>query len=118
MLWDKKIIFISENRRYKSYRMSNSEQVATVGPQMVAGICYWNKVAAATSHNHTYHAPVPNSIFLSWPSKTLVECTALCISELKLSDCHWRAFISYNVGSKFGMYMTSKQRLCINLQHV
>jgi len=51
---------------YKSYRMSNTEQVATVGPQMVVGTRYWNEVAAATyflievaaatSHNHTYHA--------------------------------------------------------------
>ena len=30
--------------------MSNAEQVATVGPQMVAGIRYRNEVAA-TSHN-------------------------------------------------------------------
>ena len=38
---------------YKSYyRMSNTEQVATVGPQMVVGIRYRNEVAAATSHNH------------------------------------------------------------------
>jgi len=33
---------------YKSYRMSNTEQVATVGPQMVVGTRYWNEVAAAT----------------------------------------------------------------------
>ena len=44
---------------YKSYRMSNTEQVATVGPQMVAGIRYRNEVAAATSHNHAYRAVVP-----------------------------------------------------------
>ena len=41
---------------YESYRMSNTEQVATVGPQMVVGTRYWNEVAAATSHNHAYHA--------------------------------------------------------------
>jgi len=51
---------------YKSYRMSNTEQVATVGPQMVVGTRYWNEVAvatyflievaAATSLNHAYHA--------------------------------------------------------------
>ena len=34
---------------YKSYRMSNTEQVATVGPQMVAGIRYLNEVAAPTT---------------------------------------------------------------------
>ena len=66
MLLDQKIIFISENRMYKSYRMRNTEQVATVGPQMVAGIRYRNEVAAATyflievaaatSHNHAYRA--------------------------------------------------------------
>jgi len=39
---------------YKSYRMSNTEQVATVGPQMVVGIHYQNEVAAGTSHNHAY----------------------------------------------------------------
>jgi hypothetical protein len=33
---------------YKSHRMSNTEQVATVGPQMVMGICYRNEVAVAT----------------------------------------------------------------------
>ncbi len=51
---------------YKSYRMSNTEQVATVGPQMLVGTRYWNEVAAATyflievaaatSHNHAYRA--------------------------------------------------------------
>ena len=56
MLLDQKIIFISENRMYKSYRMRNTEQVATVGPQMVTGIRYRNEVAAATSHNHAYRA--------------------------------------------------------------
>ena len=46
--------------------MRNTEQVATVGSQMVAGIRYRNEVAtatyflievaAATSHNHAYRA--------------------------------------------------------------
>ena len=40
--------------------MSNSEQVATVGPQMVAGIRCRNEVAAATSHNHAYRALYPS----------------------------------------------------------
>ena len=44
----------------KSYRMSNTEQVATIGPQMVRGIHYQNKEAAATSHNHTYSALYPS----------------------------------------------------------
>ena len=55
---ESQIFFISGNRMYKSYRMSNTEQVATVGPQMVAGIRYRNEVAA-TSHNHTYRAAWP-----------------------------------------------------------
>ena len=40
--------------------MSNTEQVATVCPQMVRGIHYRNKEAAATSHNHTYSALYPS----------------------------------------------------------
>ena len=54
----------------KSYRMSNTEQVATVGPQMVGGIHYWNKEAAATSHNHTYCALYP-SLHLPQLNKTI-----------------------------------------------
>ena len=43
----------------KSYRMSNTEQVATAGPQAVAGTRYQNEVAAATSHNHAYRTVLP-----------------------------------------------------------
>ena len=49
--------------------MSNTEQVATVGPQMVTGIRYRNEVAAATAHNHAYRAPRRQMVFGRWPNQ-------------------------------------------------
>ena len=66
---------------YKSYRMSNTEQDATVGSQMVAGIHYRNGVATAASHNHAYRGACGGdrlaSTRLSWGRSLVQEQSGL-----------------------------------------
>ena len=85
----------------KSYRMSNIEQVATVGPQLVGGTHYQNKVAAATSHNHAYHTLYP-SLHLPQLNKTIKV----------------KAYFAMLVPKGSAVVETLQQSLVVNVQNV